>query len=81
MVDPSIYHQLFPLPLLLLACSMADNAYLEETTMRLNSLVDIFQDPPRQDNLEDICLLEFQQAYLEGLLVHICKVWASSLLN
>ena len=48
---------------------MADNAYLEETTIRFNSLVDIFWDPPRQDDLEDTCLLEFQQALLEGLSV------------
>ena len=68
-MDPSIYHPLLPLPPALLACSMADNAYLEETTMRLNCLVDIFQDPSRQEDLEDTCLLEFQQALLKGLSV------------
>ena len=66
-MDPSTYHQLLPPPPPLLACSMANNVYLEETTMRFNSLVDIFWNPSRRDDLEDTCLLEFQQPLLEGL--------------
>ena len=68
-MDPSIYHPLLPLPPPLLARSMADNAYLEETTIRLNHLVDIFQNPSRREDLEDTRLLKFQQALLEGLSV------------